>query len=467
MGDGVIGSPPAFGAVQSRFESESPSQGRPRWPPGSRRRAGRTALGSVRQVRPAVDTRGACRDGRPPDRGRRARRGRGHPDALGPPQGAARDRRAHARRPRAGRGRARSARTPRWSWSAPAARRSPPTSAEIAPGRGAGRAGRAARHRARRPGRAGGRAGRSTGTVAAAARRHPAAAHRDAAPAGRGAPEQRRRRDPAHRRRCPTRPGTAGCCAGPTARSPRIVEHRDATEEQRAVDEINTSVYAFESGPLRDALTRLSTENAQGEEYLTDVVGLFAARRAAPSARWSPTGGRDRRRQRPGAARRGAPGATTTGCWTDWMRAGVTVVDPATTWVDAEVELAPDVTLHPGTQLHGRTRVARGAEVGPDCTLIDTAVGERRPGDPGALRLGAEVGAGRGGRPVRLPAAGRGARPGQQGRDVRRGQGQRDRPGRQGAAPVVRRRRHDRRRHQHRRRQPSWPTTTGWPSTAP
>jgi bifunctional UDP-N-acetylglucosamine pyrophosphorylase/glucosamine-1-phosphate N-acetyltransferase len=154
-----------------------------------------------------------------------------------------------------------------------------------------------------------------------------------------------------------------------------VVEHRDATDEQRAVDEINTSVYAFEAGPLRDALTRLSTANAQGEEYLTDVVGLFVAAGLTVGALVADpveTAGVNDRVQLAAAHR-----AYNERLLVDWMRAGVTVVDPATTWVDAGVELAPDVVLRPGVQLHGRTAIARGAEVGPDCTLVDTVVGER------------------------------------------------------------------------------------------
>jgi bifunctional UDP-N-acetylglucosamine pyrophosphorylase/glucosamine-1-phosphate N-acetyltransferase len=172
-----------------------------------------------------------------------------------------------------------------------------------------------------------------------------------------------------------------------------VVEHRDATAEQRAVTEINTSVYAFESGPLREALSRLSTANTQGEEYLTDVVGLFAAAGLPVGALVADpveTAGVNDRVQLAAAHR-----AYNDRLLVDWMRAGVTVVDPATTWIDAEVELAPDVTLRPNVQLHGRTRVLAGAEVGPDCTLTDTVVGE------GARVVrahcaGAEIGAGAG-----------------------------------------------------------------------
>ena len=158
----------------------------------------------------------------------------------------------------------------------------------------------------------------------------------------------------------------------PDGRVAAIVEHRDATAEQRAVAEINTSVYAFESGPLRDALSTLSAANAQGEEYLTDVIAAFVdkglivgALEAAPAE----TAGVNDRVQLAAAAR-----AYNDRVLADWMRSGVTVLDPASTWVDADVELAPDVVLRPGVQLHGRTVVETGAEVGPDSTLTATVV---------------------------------------------------------------------------------------------
>ena len=153
----------------------------------------------------------------------------------------------------------------------------------------------------------------------------------------------------------------------------RVVEHRDATDAELAIREVGTSVYAFESGPLRDALARLSIENSQGEEYLTDVIGIFVAAgrhvRAvvAPAAE---TAGVNDRVQLAAAHR-----ALNDRLLESWMRAGVTIVDPATTWVDASVELEPDAVVRPGVQLQGATRVGRGAEVGPDSTLTDTVVG--------------------------------------------------------------------------------------------
>ena len=152
----------------------------------------------------------------------------------------------------------------------------------------------------------------------------------------------------------------------------RIVEHADASEDERAVHEVGTSVYLFREAPLRDALTRLSTDNAQGEEYLPDVVADLAAtgRVAALTAPAAETAGVNDRVQLAAAHR-----AYNARLLDAHMRAGVTVVDPATTWVDAAVTLEPDVTLWPNTDLHGSTHVAAGAHVGPDVTLHDTRVG--------------------------------------------------------------------------------------------
>jgi bifunctional UDP-N-acetylglucosamine pyrophosphorylase/glucosamine-1-phosphate N-acetyltransferase len=160
--------------------------------------------------------------------------------------------------------------------------------------------------------------------------------------------------------------GAAGAVA-------RIVEHRDASVAEREIAEVGTSVYVFAAGPLRTALSRLSTDNAQGEEYLTDVVGLFTAAGEPVHAVVAPadeTAGVNDRVQLAAAHR-----VYNDRLLADWMRAGVTVVDPATTWVDAGVTLEPDVILLPNVQLHGATAVAAGAEIGPEVTLRDTVVG--------------------------------------------------------------------------------------------
>jgi bifunctional UDP-N-acetylglucosamine pyrophosphorylase/glucosamine-1-phosphate N-acetyltransferase len=153
-----------------------------------------------------------------------------------------------------------------------------------------------------------------------------------------------------------------------------IVEERDASDEQRGIDEVGTSVYAFDATALRTAVATLSTDNAKGEEYLTDVIaaqvdaGLVVA--AHQAADWQETVGINDRVQLASATaylRNRINRAH--------MRAGVTIIDPSTTWIGVDVALEPDVVLHPSTRLFGTTRVASGAAIGPDTTLTDSKVG--------------------------------------------------------------------------------------------
>ncbi len=227
----------------------------------------------------------------------------------------------------------------------------------------------------------------------------------------------------------------------------RIVEHKDASPDELAIREINASIYVFDAAVLRRGLGTLGRDNAQGEVYLTDVVAAARAEGGVVRALVSddPTvveGVNDRVQLatlRAELNRR---------ILEDWMRAGVTVVDPATTWVDVDVELARDVTLLPGTQLHGATVVAEGATVGPDTTLTDTEVGAGATvtRTHGSLAV---LGAGRPSARSRTcgPAPCWGAR---QDRDVRRDEERGDRRGVEDPAPVLRGRRDDRRAHEHR-----------------
>jgi bifunctional UDP-N-acetylglucosamine pyrophosphorylase/glucosamine-1-phosphate N-acetyltransferase len=163
-------------------------------------------------------------------------------------------------------------------------------------------------------------------------------------------------------------PGEGGTVAG-------IVEHKDATPEQRQIDEINAGIYVFDAETLRDGLSRITTDNAQGELYLTDVLAIAKSDGKRVGAYVTEdamqTEGVNDRVQL--ATLRAELNRRTLDAL---MRAGVTVVDPNTTWVDQTVTLAPDVTLLPNTQLHGATTVAAGATIGPDTTLTDVQVGE-------------------------------------------------------------------------------------------
>jgi bifunctional UDP-N-acetylglucosamine pyrophosphorylase / glucosamine-1-phosphate N-acetyltransferase len=175
-----------------------------------------------------------------------------------------------------------------------------------------------------------------------------------------------------------------------------IVEHKDADDAQREIREINSSVYVFDGAVLRGALGRLGRDNAQGEVYLTDVLAIARADGGAVRALrvddpWLVEGANDRAQMsvlRAEMNRRIVH---------EWMVSGVTVVDPATTWIDVEVELEPDATVLPGTQLLGRTTVARDAVVGPDTTLTDVQVGAgaqvtRTHGTGSVIGAGAVVG---------------------------------------------------------------------------
>ncbi|WP_078858593.1 bifunctional UDP-N-acetylglucosamine diphosphorylase/glucosamine-1-phosphate N-acetyltransferase GlmU [Streptomyces sp. NRRL F-2799] len=153
-----------------------------------------------------------------------------------------------------------------------------------------------------------------------------------------------------------------------------IVEHKDATDEQRAIVEINSGVFAFDGRLLADALKQVRTDNSQGEEYLTDVLGIL---RAAGHRVGASVAGDHREiaginnRVQLSEARRTLNDRLLTAAMLD----GVTVMDPATTWVDVTVGFGRDAVVHPGTQLTGATRIEEGAEVGPNSRLNDTVVG--------------------------------------------------------------------------------------------
>lgn len=163
----------------------------------------------------------------------------------------------------------------------------------------------------------------------------------------------------------------------------QIVEHKDAlkmaedTGDTTIADitEINSGIYAFDGEILGRTLAEVTTDNVQGEKYLTDVLGLARAEGGRVATYVTDDlmeveGVNDR-------VQLATLGAELNRRVTQrWMRAGVTIIDPATTWIDVDVELAQDVTIQPNTQLHGTTKIATGAVIGPDTTLTDVEVGE-------------------------------------------------------------------------------------------
>lgn len=155
----------------------------------------------------------------------------------------------------------------------------------------------------------------------------------------------------------------------------QIVEERDADTATKAIDEVNGGIYVFGAAQLRAALAAIGLDNDQGEKYLTDAaLGIQASGgriEAVPiDDHWLVAGVNDRAQLSDIAlelnrriVRRHQLG-------------GATIVDPASTWIDADVSIEEDVTILPGTQLHGATSIARGATIGPDTTVTDTEVGE-------------------------------------------------------------------------------------------
>jgi bifunctional UDP-N-acetylglucosamine pyrophosphorylase/glucosamine-1-phosphate N-acetyltransferase len=154
-----------------------------------------------------------------------------------------------------------------------------------------------------------------------------------------------------------------------------IVEHRDATEAERAVREVNSSIYVFRADRLWPVLDRLTPHNAQGELYLTDSVGILVTdgERVSVHKGGSPveTEGVNTRVELAAAA-----AALRDRVNEAHMLAGVTIVDPQSTWIDADAILEPDAVIHPFTVIRGASRIGARAEIGPHAVLVDASDGE-------------------------------------------------------------------------------------------
>lgn len=175
-----------------------------------------------------------------------------------------------------------------------------------------------------------------------------------------------------------------------------IVEQKDATADQLAITEVNAGVYIFDAQHLRTALAKVTLENAQKEKYLTDVAALMLEQGQKVSAHpisdnWLVAGINDRAQLSEVATELNARIVRA------WQLAGVTIQEPASTWIDVTVQLAKDVTLLPSTRLHGFTAIGEGSLIGPDTTLTDVEAGERvtisrTQGSSSKIESGASVG---------------------------------------------------------------------------
>ncbi len=156
----------------------------------------------------------------------------------------------------------------------------------------------------------------------------------------------------------------------------RIVEHRDASPEELEITEINTSIYCFRRSLLAPSLRRLSPENSQGEYYLTDAISVL--RGAGHKVIALDVENNDEALMVNDRAQLAvAEAALRDRINGEWMREGVTMVDPLSTYIDSAVEIGTDVLLHPSTILAGHTVIGQGSEIGPDTRIVDSIVGER------------------------------------------------------------------------------------------
>ncbi|WP_200331677.1 bifunctional UDP-N-acetylglucosamine diphosphorylase/glucosamine-1-phosphate N-acetyltransferase GlmU [Leucobacter sp. L43] len=153
-----------------------------------------------------------------------------------------------------------------------------------------------------------------------------------------------------------------------------IVEEKDADDDQRRITEINGGIYVFSRRSLQTALASIDTNNAQGEKYLTDAAARILVtggdvEAVATDDPWTIAGVNDRAQLAEAGRELNARIVRA------HQRAGVTIQDPTTTWIDADVSIEPDVEILPGTFLQGATSIATGAVIGPDSTLVDCEVG--------------------------------------------------------------------------------------------
>jgi bifunctional UDP-N-acetylglucosamine pyrophosphorylase/glucosamine-1-phosphate N-acetyltransferase len=171
------------------------------------------------------------------------------------------------------------------------------------------------------------------------------------------------------------RPDGYGRIVRTGGRIARIVEHRDAGEEERRITEINTGIYAFALEPLFAALHAIGSANAQGEYYLPDLVSIYRSRGLVVET--VETGDmRDMQGINTRSDLAEAAAAVRRDRCEALMAGGVTIVDPATTYLGPEVRVGADTTLHPGVHLEGRTIVGERCDIRPGVRIVDSTIGD-------------------------------------------------------------------------------------------
>jgi bifunctional UDP-N-acetylglucosamine pyrophosphorylase / glucosamine-1-phosphate N-acetyltransferase len=173
----------------------------------------------------------------------------------------------------------------------------------------------------------------------------------------------------------------------------RIVEERDASPTQRQIKEINSGIYAFDLAPLFDALRSIASQNAQGEFYLTDLIAIYRRRKLPVEALLIENAqeirGINSRSELAEVSRLVRQKKNE-----ELMAAGVTFIDPATTYVDPEAEIAADTVLHPGVVIEGRTRIGAACEIQAYVRISNSEIGDRVTINSFCLISGAQVASG-------------------------------------------------------------------------
>jgi bifunctional UDP-N-acetylglucosamine pyrophosphorylase / glucosamine-1-phosphate N-acetyltransferase len=173
----------------------------------------------------------------------------------------------------------------------------------------------------------------------------------------------------------------------------RIVEERDATPSERQIKEINSGIYAFDMGPLFEALRGIASQNAQGEFYLTDLVAIYRRRKLRVETLLvddvQEIRGINSRTELAEVSRLVRQTKNE-----ELMAAGVTLIDPATTYVDPDVEIGTDTVIHPGVILEGNTRIGSACEIQANVRIADSEIGDRVTVNNFCLIVGARVASG-------------------------------------------------------------------------
>ena len=173
----------------------------------------------------------------------------------------------------------------------------------------------------------------------------------------------------------------------------RIVEERDASPTERQIREINSGIYAFDLAPLFDALRGIASQNAQGEFYLTDLIAIYRRRKLPVETLVNEhpheIRGINSRTELAEVSRivRQAKNE-------ELMAAGVTIIDPTTTYIEPDVQVGPDTVIHPGVLLEGQTRIGAACEIHADVRIVDSEIGDQVTVNNFCLIVGAQVAGG-------------------------------------------------------------------------